>query len=420
MPRSRVRKILGALIWALSLVVPASVSAAFPTAHWSFAAASTGSINIAVVRLNFESDRRSPGPADVIGDMMFNQPDIDGRSQSLATYFSAASYGRLGVAGTVLPTVTVPKGSGSCDNWRGWGRSALEALEGQGVDLNEFTHATYIWPTLGCDYAGIAEMPGEVSGLNLSRRWWLGAESRRDAMDTMIHEIGHNLGAPHAGAIRCRAGGRSVAGVTANCRAPSAFGRYGGSDTWEYGDNLDVMGGNLYLPFYALPSAPSRFLMGFLTEEEMPLIEEPGSYELELNLLNEFDAAVKGYRIRRPNAEPYGTWGMTTQKTAPEICIDWRERGATFDRFPAGVGRGVSIRLCDVTGVSGRSEHGNAVLVDTTPGSRVGFRDWIDGSLRVGATFVDQVSGIEIELLAIQRDSTDSALSRATLRVTIP
>jgi hypothetical protein len=89
------------------------------------------------------------------------------------------------------------------------------------------------------------------------------------------------------------------------------------------------------------------------------------------------------------------------------FCIDWRERGATFDRF-------------DVTGVSGRSDHGNAVLVDTTPGSRVGFRDWIDGSLRVGATFVDQVSGIEIELLAIQRDSTDPALSRATLRVTIP
>ena len=294
------------------------------------------------------------------------------------------------------------------------------ALAGQGIDLEVFTHATYVWPHLGCDYAGIAEMPGDVSGLNLSRGWWRGPETRSDALDTMIHEIGHNLGAPHAGAIRCRAGGKSVAGITAKCRAPYAFGRYGGSDTWEYGDNLDVMGGNLYLPYHTLPSAASRFLMGLLTEEEMPLIEESGTFEVELNPLNEFDSAVKGYRIRRPNPEPFGPWGMTTQKSAPEICIDWRERGALFDRFPTVVGRGVSIRLCDVTGTYSRGSHGNAVLIDMSPGSRPGFRDWIDGSLRVGQTFIDEVTGIQIELIRTERDATDNSASHATLRITIP
>lgn len=414
------KKLFAALLISAILLVPAKVTASTPTSHWGHSPSNTEAINIAVIRINFTDNLSSPGSATLIGDLLFNEPDIDKKRMSLAFFYQTASYGRVQVTGSVFPTITIVRTSRDCDDYKTWGRTAREALESQGTNLDEYTHMMYFWPPQGCYYAGIAELPGDEIGMNLWRRWWRTTDGQGDAMDTMIHELGHNLGAPHSGAIRCRAGGVSVAGITEKCRAPWAFGRFGGSDTWEYGDNLDVMGGNLYLPFHALPSSASRFMMGFLAEEEMPLIEAAGTYEIELNPLNEPNAAIKGYRIRRPNVEAYGLWGMSTHKTAPEICLDWRERGTLFDRFPSSISRGISIRLCDVTGTQQRGAHGNAVLVDATPGSRSGFRDWLDGPLRVGKSFIDEVSGIRIKLLSIQRDPINNALSRARLRIEIP
>lgn len=410
------------LIIVLQFALPVSASQETkPARHWTFNRPVPTEILLAVIPINFTKDQRSPGDPSRIGDVIFNEPNLDQRSESLVSYFDEASYGALSITGTVFPLVTVPASTGDCNGaYSGWGRAAVERLTAQGEDFDGYTHFMYVTTHRSCGHSGIADLSGDESTINLTQGWSDTPTGRNQFLHVVTHELSHNLGATHAGAIRCKEAGMSVPGITATCRAAHAFGRFGGSDTWEYGDNLDILGGNLWPKYVPQPSAISRFLMGFVTEDEMPIVEGTGEYDVELNLLYERGAAIKGIRIRRADPAPYGMFGMTDQGNAPEICLDWRRRQGRFDRFPAVVGSGISIRLCDATGSMQRASHGNSLLVDMSPGSRSGFRDWLDGALKVGQIFVDDVSGVTIELTSLRYNASDPAASVANLHIVIP
>lgn len=138
-----------ALLVCAILLVPARVTASTPTNHWVSSPSDPETINIAVIRINFTDNLSSPGSATLIGDLLFNEPDIDKKRMSLAFFYETASYGRVQVTGSVFPTITIVRTSRDCDDYKTWGRTAREALESEGTNLDEYTYKMYFWPPQG-------------------------------------------------------------------------------------------------------------------------------------------------------------------------------------------------------------------------------------------------------------------------------
>jgi len=140
------------------------------------------------------------------------------------SWFARHSGGRFSMDATrVLPTVRYePDSSGKeCNSMvRAWSFALQEfmMLAPAGVHLVGLTRAK------DCPYRGIGETPG---------RWALIANlnNRSEVREfTLIHELGHNLGLPHASAV--------TGGALSFSPEPAAL----SSTVDEYGDATDIMG----------------------------------------------------------------------------------------------------------------------------------------------------------------------------------
>ena len=144
---------------------------------------------------------------------------------SLDAFEREQSYGAISLTGKVRSdgdvfgwyTIDTPTGGCDPDSWK---RDADAQATAAGVDLPGYQHHIYVFPKIAaCPWSGTADMPGRDSFLN-------GTITVR----MLAHEFGHNLGASHAGSLRCVDNAGAPVSFSANCTAS------------EYGDPFDVMG----------------------------------------------------------------------------------------------------------------------------------------------------------------------------------
>ncbi|NRQ39795.1 hypothetical protein HII36_49405 [Nonomuraea sp. NN258] len=231
----------------------AAVLAALPTfalpATATAAAAGTAPVPrpTAVVLVDF-TDKRHPDKAAAVAKA---QSVFFGSGLSVATYFAASSGGRTtlapapGKAGVFGPwLLDMPAG---CDT--GKIRTLGEAkMKANGLDPKAFKHVSFIMPSGGCGWAGLASVGGPTS-------WMPDGYS----VAGTVHEIGHNFGLSHEPTQAC------PAGTLSNCADAG------------YRGKSSVMGGGG--PQVGL-SAPALVKLGWHTAAERVVPQSSGTYTL--------------------------------------------------------------------------------------------------------------------------------------------
>jgi gametolysin peptidase M11/hemolysin type calcium-binding protein len=296
----------------------------------------------AVILFNFADDRRRPFTADEARDIVFTGEG------SVDAYLRESSFGRLGLTGEVFGWHTINESSAGCRFAR-WAdaarRAALDEDDDDDDDGAAFQHYVFVFPHVaGCEWMGLAELPGRAA--------WINGDLN---VRVVAHELGHNLGAHHAGGLRCFEDGRAVA-VGGDCMLE------------EYGDPFDVMGGGA-----RHTSNWNKAKLGWLASSNLATATASGTFTLTAQ--ETLSADVQLLRVPR---------GQTGLFYYLELR---RPFGTFFDNFEAAdpAVNGITLRLApDYPSVV------QSHLIDTTPATP-GFED---APLAVGRTFADPAHGV--------------------------
>ena len=304
-------------------------------------------VRVAVLLINFTNQ-----PSET-----FTKAQVDhlyfGGTRSVSAYYDEVSEGQMSVTGQVFGYLKAGARSGYCD-FRIWGRAARASAVRNGIDLSQFTNVVYVFPYQpACKWNGYA-----VDGAD-------GGPNRDSYINGLVslfvaaHELGHNFGLGHAGALSCNLDGVRVS-VGGAC------------SLYDYGDPFDIMGYTGDRHFHAW----HRLRLGFLSEADVTTVTEDGSYRLS-------PAATGGehprmLRIPRANGAPY--------------YLEYRQPFGLFDDFGenAAVTGGVTIRVA----IDGEST--NTRLIDATPDTCT----FNDATLGLGDTFRDGGNRITITTTA--------------------
>jgi hypothetical protein len=314
--------------------------------------------SVAVIMFNFADDRRRPYTVEEARRIVFTGDD------SVNAFLSESSFGRVGLVGDVFGWHTIDESSARC-RFERWAEAAREAaLQDDGDDDDDsYQHYVFVFPQVrSCGWAGMAELPGTNT--------WINGEL---TVRVVGHELGHNLGAYHASALRCVADGRPVA-VSDTCTHE------------EYGDPFDIMGGGA-----RHTSAWNKAKLGWLPASNLATATASGTFTLTAQ--EALTAEVQLLRI---------PWG----KTGLFYYLELRQPfGSFFDNFGAAdpAVNGISLRLAPDYQNADRSS-----LIDTNP-TTPGFED---APLGMGRTFADPAHGVWI----VNRGVT---AGRATVEVSL-
>lgn len=399
----------------LSLAMVALVAMLLPVATVGAGVrAATGTLNVAIVRISFSNAAASPATASQLGKAFF-----DTAAHSVAAYYAQASYGRLALAGRVVGTYRIADTNAGC-TWdpRGLGADSVQhwaALAGgmalaAGVDLRAYDKVVYAWArTATCGWGGLAMPAGRDLYLNLTPAAWDPANAGYNGnWHVAAHELGHSLGAHHAGSVACTSTAGVRTALSGTCSVAGA--------ARETGDLMDLMIGYTAsaTAVTRLPSAFHRGQMGFLLAGEQRTVAGSGAYDVTLNPSDFAASAVKSVRVVRhaPLANP---WDAPTAATYASLYLEWRAPFGRFDNFAAADAAvwGLTVRLGDE--VRGVYVHPSR-LVDTTPATASSA----DAPLAVGGSFTDGYTGIRITVLSRRLDAAVPANSTMVVRVVIP
>jgi RTX calcium-binding nonapeptide repeat (4 copies)/Gametolysin peptidase M11 len=296
---------------------------------------------VAVILFNFTDDRRRPYTAEEARHIVFTGED------SVNAFLRESSFGRAGLVGDVFGWHTIDESSSGCRFAR-WAQAAREAaLEDYDDDGDSYQHYVFVFPhARGCSWDGMAELPGKTS--------WINGEL---TVRVVGHELGHNLGAQHASALRCWEDGMPVA-LSESCTHE------------EYGDPFDIMGGGA-----RHTSTWNKARLGWLSPSNLATATASGTYTLTAQ--EELSADVQLLRI---------PWGETELFYYLELRQPF---GTFFDNFGAAdpAVNGISLRLAPDYRSADRSS-----LIDTNP-ETPGFED---APLAIGRTFADPAHGVWI------------------------
>jgi hypothetical protein len=300
--------------------------------------------SVAVIMFNFTNDRRRPYTADEAGRIVFTGDD------SVNAFLSESSFGRVGLVGDVFGWHTIDESSAGCrfERWAAAAReAALEDDDDDDDDDDSYQHYIFVFPQVrSCNWAGMAELPGKNT--------WINGEL---TVRVLGHELGHNLGAHHASALRCVADGRPVA-VSDSCTHE------------EYGDPFDIMGEGA-----RHTSNWNKAKLGWLPASNLATATASGTFTLSAQ--EALTADVQLLRI---------PWG----KTGLFYYLELRQPfGSFFDNFGPGdpAVNGISLRLAPDYRSADRSS-----LIDTNPATP----DFEDAPLGMGRTFADPAHGVWI------------------------
>ena len=316
----------------------------------------------------------APATTDDVEAAMFSAPT------SVDAFYREQSAGLLGFTGKAFGPWTVPSTpTGTCpdDTWMALARSLAAQ---NGVDLSTYQHVIVDFPKDdGCHYQAAAYV-GLAPVSKQGEVFVNGPFTTR----VVAHEIGHNLGLWHAGALVCHgAGGALVATaepLASSCVDPET------NDDAQYGDPYDVMGG---APELRQLNAVHRRAIGILPADATVVVGHPGTYTL---------VPIEGAAGVRALEVPFGG--------GRSYSIELRAPSG-FDAF-APTDPAVNGVLIHRDAWSGDNLH--TLLVNTNVATS---GDWRDAPLQVGGTFTDLAHGIAVTLISLTAQG-------ATVGVTVP
>jgi hypothetical protein len=187
---------------------------------------------------------------------------IFGGTNSVRTVYEESSRGALTISGDVT-TVDIGYASVEGCMHHEWAEAADTAASAAGYSLSEYERLVYMMPRGVCRWGGNFSFGGE-------RVWSL----RCEAPKVVAHELGHTLGMYHAS-----------------------------TESEEYGDRSDPMGGGLDLTRF---NAPHLLQMGWLPETAVEDITVDGEYVIEATELDPNAAThPQVLRLQKPDTDEY-------------------------------------------------------------------------------------------------------------------
>jgi len=321
----------------------------------TYATVSPGPRKVAVLLVNFTNDTSQPWTPAQAASTMFTG------AGSVNQYFQEESYGAISMTGDVYGWYTLPMSNSGCAV-SNWAAAANTAAANAGVNLSSYQHVVYAFPFAdSCGWSGLAEMPG-------SRVWINGYFM----LQTLGHELSHNLGVHHASSLTCLNGSARVA--------------YSNSCSYsEYGDPFDIMGSAA-----RQTSMYHKGEFGWLDPLAQQTVTSSGAYTI--SPMEWAAGGVQSLRVPRGSGQYF--------------YLEYRRPYGSYDTFSPSdpAVNGVTIRIAPDTSVINLS-----YLIDTNATTST----FTDAPLRAGQTFTDSVDGITVS-------TTTVTGSGATVQVTLP
>jgi hypothetical protein len=264
-----------------------------------------------------------------------------------------------------------------CDYYS-WIKTANTVASQRGVNLSGYDHVIVapVVQTFRCGYAGAADL-GTSAGLGRNAV----ALMALDANGLAVHEIGHNLGLKHAGALACWDASNAVVAISDRCASGA------------YDDPADVMGDRGTRHW----NAGHKRIAGILPAANVQRVTGSGEFTLT-NSERVVAGATQLIEIPRSDGSTYQ--------------LELRAPYGTFDNF-ARIDRevrGVSIRVLNWPSPGGEND-ADTNIIDTTPGSRMGFGD---APLLPGRSFVDNGQRIKVTTLSVTNGVARVRIERGT------
>ncbi len=283
------------------------------------------------ILINFTDNTSQQFSTGDVSNLLFNNPD------STNAYYAESSFGSTTFSGQAVGWYTIPYSAGNCDYY-GYATAADSAASRAGVNLSNYGHKVYIFPSASCGWAGL----GEVGGT----RTWIAST----AGYVMTHELGHNLSMRHAASMSC--GGVQIG---TNCSYS------------EYGDPYDDMGASW---INRQNGAPHKSLLGWGRTQSVTSSGTYTIYPTETSTTN-----TQFLKIPRTSS-------------GDNLFVEYRQP-IGFDTSMAGsMWEGVGILL----GTSGGPD---SFRLDMSPDG-----DFNNSALVDGGVFTDSTNGISVTQLS--------------------
>jgi hypothetical protein len=307
---------------------------------------------LAVVLFNFKNDDRQPMTREQVQRQIF----LD--AYSAREFYKEQSYGLLQLSGKTGPQGEV-FGWYSIDainrpcSYAAWGEMALAAARNAGADLTGYDNTVFFFPASdACPFLGVGQQPGNNT--------WMNGMS----IATFIHELGHNIGTPHAAARTCTGPDGKRVTLGDSCRDA------------EYGNPFDVMGAG-FRHTHAYNKAQARWL----SSSNIGIVDKDGVYTVLAQ-----ERPSDGVQVLRVPRDP-----------STFYYLEYRQPFG-FDNFAVG-----SPAVSGLIVVIGTELRGLArsFLLDMSPETTT----LGDAPLAVGKTFEDSKNGVKIKLLSVTPES---------------
>jgi hypothetical protein len=303
-----------------------------------------------VILVTFSDAPTQPYTPDVARSVMFD---------TTSRFYLENSFQQTWLTGDLVGWFTIASTSTVCDTFA-IATQAEAAASAAGINVAAYPHRVYAFPQNdACLFWGKSTVGGNPT------QAWINGDFE---MGVTAHEFGHGLGLWHSHAMDC-----DTAAVGANCT------------TYEYGDNVDVMGGSSQ---YAHYNAFQKEQLGWLNAGASPPITTvtvSGTYTLEA-----YEFAGSGPKALKILKSVDSTTGERTWYYVESRQAIGFDAGLATDSFllPSNILNGLLIR-------SGNYSQGS-FLLDMTPASDSSYLDWRDPALPVGQTFTDPAAGVSV------------------------
>ncbi len=331
---------------------------------------------LAVILINWQNDTRTSFTVDSARATIFTNPN------SARAYYRENSFGKMDLVGKnntdgdVYGYVTIPYDNTSCSSmYRTWSNAADTQLRNSGVDLTGYDMKMYIFPYLSsCGWSGL----GNIGGAPASS--WINTT----AQGTIMHEIGHNLGAHHASSWSCTEGGVPVSiSENYNC------------SLGEYGDMYNVMGrSSSWKHMSNYNKGTTVYSLNWLNSTNTKTLDRNSGGNYTLVPIESSSSGIQSLRIPRN----IGSDG----KPLDYYYVEFRQPIGFDANISSYATNGLIIRIASDYNVVDKSK-----LIDTVPSTSV----FDDAPLAVGRTFTDSSKSISITNVAV-------ATTGATVNVT--